>query len=144
MALSQSTARNIKEATNISFRSHAVKASATIYQGAALGFSAGAARPLTAGDPFAGFALEDRSGGSTDGATSVRAVLSGILSGISVTGATGLANIVAPNNDVFASDDGTFTLTIGSNSKIGHIVAYNSAEGTFDVFFEAFCFRSNT
>jgi len=44
-----------------------VKAAAVIFAGAALSFSAGAVRPLTAGDLFAGFALDSATGGAADG-----------------------------------------------------------------------------
>jgi hypothetical protein len=97
-----------------------VIASDIIYEGAAVGENAsGYSRPLVAGDPFQGFALRqaDNSSGSA-GDINVRLQSSGKCR-LTVAGATAItANDFPP---VYASDDGTFTLTAGSNTLIGNI-----------------------
>ena len=113
-----------------------VIASDIIYQGAAVGDNgSGYARPLVAGDPFRGFALEkaDNSDGSA-GDINVRVITWGKvkleISGLAITDV---------GKDVYASDDDTFTLTQGSNTRIGFvsrwvsdgvgIVAFKAASG---------------
>lgn len=96
-----------------------VVASDIIYQGAAVGENgSGYARPLTAGDPFLGFAeaIADNSSGAA-GAITVNVKKRGNvvleISGIAIT-----------DNDrpvVYASDDDTFTLTASTNSPIGRV-----------------------
>jgi len=75
------------------------------------------ARPLTATDRFVGFAESpaDNTGGA-NGAIRVRVRERGKVELI-VTGADA-TKVGAP---VYASDDGTFTLTATSNSKIGWV-----------------------
>lgn len=98
-----------------------VKASAQIYLGAAVGFTSGYARGLVAGDDFAGFALENKLG-TTDGAVNCAVSPSGqvqlSISSIAVT------DIGKP---VYASADGTFTLTQSTNSKIGTVSRWVSS-----------------
>lgn len=96
-----------------------VIASDIIYQGAAVGENgSGYARPLVAGDPFLGFAMEtiENSAGAAG------------LKGVNVRKR---GNIVLPisaiaitANDrpaVYASDDDTFTLTASTNTLIGYV-----------------------
>lgn len=98
-----------------------VKGSATIYEGAAVGMASGYARGLVAGDAFAGFAqrLADNSGSATDGNINVQVVSKGkaqlTITGIAVTDI---------GKCVYASADGTFTLTEGSNSPIGVVYRF--------------------
>jgi hypothetical protein len=98
-----------------------VKGSTTIYEGAAVGMTAGYARGLNAGDDFVGFAERkaDNSDDSTDGAINCRVISRGLakvtLSGVAVT------DIGKP---VYASDDGTFTLTQSTNSYVGVVYRY--------------------
>lgn len=90
-----------------------------IYEGAAVGEDTnGYARPLVAGDPFLGFAIEkvDNSSGSA-GDKNVRVRTKGniklYISGLAIT-----------SNDqpsVYASDDDTFTLTASTNTRIGNV-----------------------
>lgn len=94
-----------------------------VFLGAALGLTTtGFARPLRAGDAFAGFAEEaaDNAAG-TDGAVSVSATASDRIV-LSVPG-------FAPA-DVFktvhAVDDNTFTLTQSGNSPIGRAVRFEA------------------
>lgn len=96
-----------------------VIASDIIYQGAAVGENAsGYARPLVAGDPFLGFAIEqvDNSAGAA-GAKNVLVKSRGRAQ-------LAIAAIAITANDrpaVYASDDDTFTLTAGANSLIGYV-----------------------
>lgn len=144
-ALTSSKTRRITRADAVSQVRYPVAASTTIYKGSALGWSSGYIRKLVAGDVFAGFAMEevDNSAGSAADKL-VTVVTRGVLYGESVTGASGQTNLVAPNNDVFASSDNDWTLTITSNSKFGHIIAYDPVAGNFDIYFEAAGFRSLT
>lgn len=107
-----------------------------IYEGAAVGDNAsGYAQPLVAGDPFRGFAESkvDNTGGSA-GDKTVR-----VLSRGKVKLAISSLAITDVGKDVYASDDNTFTLTQGSNTRIGSvhrwvasgygIVEFRAAEG---------------
>jgi len=99
-------------------------ASATIYEGGFVGSSGGYARALVAGDSFLGIAQK--------GCVETTAASGGeycrtrvgvwrqefALSGVAVT------DIGAA---VYASDDGTLTLTAGTNSPVGKVVRYVSA-----------------
>lgn len=101
-----------------------VVATDIIYEGAALGDNAsGYVRPLVAGDPFRGFALEkaDNSAGSA-GDVSVRARLSGRVK-------LAVASLVITDvgKTVYASDDATFTLTASTNSPIGRVEKFISS-----------------
>ncbi|MXS85298.1 cytoplasmic protein [Nitrosomonas sp. HPC101] len=103
------------------FHDFPVIATDIIYQGAAVGDNgSGYARPLQAGDPFRGFAdyrADNATGGS--GGESVRCRTRG-----RVKLAIGSLAITDVGKDVYASDDDTFTLTEGSNTRIGHVVAW--------------------
>jgi hypothetical protein len=102
-----------------------VLTNAKIYEGALGGIDAGTGyvRPLTAGDAAVGFAESpaDNTGGAS-GAIRARfrehgkAVLS-------------IANLAITDIDkpVYASDDGTFTLTAGSNSFVGVVDRFISS-----------------
>lgn len=98
-----------------------VKASTKIYEGAAVGMTSGYARGLVAGDAFVGFAQRqaDNSGTATDGYIKCKVIKKGVvkltISGIAVTDI---------GKCVYASADGTFTLTEGSNSPIGVVYRY--------------------
>ncbi len=95
-----------------------VAASTTIYEGAAVGMNAGYARPLQAGDVYAGFAQRtvDNSAGAA-GDLSVQSYRDGdvhlTVDAVDVTDNQRTA--------VYASDDNTFTKTETSNSKIGWV-----------------------
>lgn len=95
-----------------------VVAADIIYQGAAVGDNgSGYARPLVAGDPFRGFALRKANNAlGADGAIRVEVQTEGWV----VLAIAGLS-IADVGKDVFASDDNAFTLTQGSNTRIGHI-----------------------
>jgi hypothetical protein len=93
-------------------------ANAVVYEGAAIGNNgAGFARPLQAGDPFLGFA--DRSANNTSGsagAATVRTKFRGLIR-LAVTGLvqSSLGALV------YASDDGTFTMTASTNTPVGRV-----------------------
>lgn len=112
-----------------------VIASDIIYEGAAVGDNgSGYARPLVAGDPFCGFAVEraDNSSGSA-GDINVKVIERGYIKA-SVTGVTGVGD---KNSLVYMSDDNTFTLTSTSNSHVGWIsrhVSGTTAIVRFDVY----------
>ena len=95
-----------------------VIASDIIYEGAAVGDNgSGYARPLVAGDPFRGFAIENVNN-STGAAGDKRVKVK--KWGEIVLSITSLA-ITDVGKAVYASDDDTFTLTAGSNSHIGFV-----------------------
>ena len=93
-----------------------------IYKGALVGLNAatGLARPLVAGDKFVGVAYRaaDNTGaGHAAGAVTVR-----LHQFIDLVHA--LAGVTATNVGavVYASDDGTLTLTSSGNSRVGRVV----------------------
>jgi len=98
-----------------------VKEATKIYKGAAVGDDGnGYMRGLVAGDPFRGFAdaQADNSSGAA-GDINVRLITKGLvkltISGVAITDV---------GRKVYASADGTFTLTQGSNTKIGYVARY--------------------
>lgn len=100
---------------------HAVKQSAAIYEGSAVGLTAGYARQLTAGDTFLGFAMEDVAAPSADGGATVRVLQKGkVVLTISSIAVTDIGKIV------YASDGNAFTLTESTNSPIGRVVRVNA------------------
>ena len=96
-----------------------VAGGAQIFEGSAIGIVAasGLARPLAAGDLFAGFAdrgADNRIGGA--GAIRVRTREHGKVQ-LAVT-ALAITDI---GKAVYASDSGTFVLTATGNSRVGHV-----------------------
>lgn len=95
-----------------------------IYEGSAVGDNgSGYARPLTAGDPFRGFALtkaDNASGAAGDIRVRLRERGKVQLS----IGSLAITDVGKP---VYASDDDTFTLTATSNSHIGRVVRFVSS-----------------
>jgi len=95
-----------------------------IYEGAAVGDNgSGYARPLEAGDAFRGFA--ERNSDNHDGVAgdkNIRVKETGKI----VLPISGLS-IDDVGKDVYASDDDTFTLTKGSNTRIGYVCRYESS-----------------
>jgi hypothetical protein len=101
-----------------------VKASAIIYQGAAVGgHSSGYARPIANGDKFLGFADEkiDNSGGG-DGVKIVRVRKRGAIL-LDISGVA-LGDI---GKSVYATDDNTFTLSDTDAVYIGQISRIDSS-----------------
>ena len=96
-----------------------VKASTTIYQGTAVGLDSGYARPIADGDTFAGFAnaQADNSAGA-NAAIDVKVRSQGLVE-VDVTGVTGVSDV---DDDVYAADDQTFSITdSGTDVLIGTI-----------------------
>ncbi len=142
MALSVNTGRKMHQSGPVAKGEHAVAAGVNIYQGAYVGSLAGLARGLTAGDDFLGIAMNQANNASgAAAAITVTLIREGMLSGVTITGASSAADV---NKPVYASDDGTLTLTPGSNSKIGHVVAYRPDTSDFDVYFQSRGFRTGT
>jgi hypothetical protein len=107
-----------------------------VWEGAACGENgSGYIRPLVAADPFVGFAVRkvDNTGGSA-GDKKIRLRSQGVVK-LTVAGVTSIAN-GQDGVDVYASDDATFTLTAGSNSKIGRLYRFVSSGVAF-VYFQA-------
>lgn len=111
-----------------------VKGSTEIFLGCAVGMTAGYARKLNAGDVFAGFCdshvnnnastgvigTPDTSG--ADGALTVPVVQAGRVQ--LAIAALAVTNI---GQDVYASDDNTFTLAATNNTLIGKCIRYVSS-----------------
>jgi hypothetical protein len=106
-----------------------------IYEGAAVGDNAaGYARPLVAGDLFRGFATRKaaNAGGAAGDQTvevNTRGRLVLPISGVAITDV---------GKEVYASDDDTFTLTMGTNTRIGFVYRFISS-GYAVVEFNAAC-----
>lgn len=112
-----------------------VKAATTIWQGSAVGSSAGYMRQLVAADSFRGFARAkaDNSAGA-DGDVEVDLIEEGVVEAL-VTGVTALTDVGAT---VYMSDGNTFTLTSAGNSKVGTIKRVVSAGSTLcKIYFRA-------
>ena len=122
--MSTLTADKVRDYELGGINEYPVIAGDVIYEGAAVGDNgSGYARPLEGGDPFRGFAerCADNSDGSA-GDASVRVKEAGKV----VLPISGLA-ITDVGKDVYASDDDNFTLTPGSNTRIGYVSRYISS-----------------
>lgn len=112
-----------------------------IYNGAAVGESSstGTGRPLVAGDNFMGFCIEqcDNSAGAA-GDKLIKVLTKGVA-WLTVTNGD---NINDFGDNVYASDDDTFTMASTSNSAVGKLKRYDSASGKCLVYFEALVSRS--
>mgnify|MGYP001602698178 CR=1 FL=1 len=118
MALSANTKRNYG---GVGINSLPVKATSVIYEGSAVGVTAGYVRALVAADPFEGFALEAKTGTAADGGERINVQTEGLVQ-LSITSLA----VTDVGSNVYASDDGTFTLTPGSNSLIGYVYRFVS------------------
>lgn len=118
MAIAKNTFRSYEEGDINTF---GVKATSQIYIGSIVGSSGGYARGLVAADVFLGFSLENVLGGAADGAVSVNVQRRGAVQ-------IALASLAVTDigKKVYASDDGTFTLTAMSNSYIGTVLRWVS------------------
>lgn len=115
-------------------------AAARVFQGSLLGLSANRARALVAGDTFLGVCRSDADNtGGAAGAIDVDVVQRGQIVGATVTGAAA----TSLNAVVYASDDGTLTLTASTNTKIGFVCRVN-ANLTCDIQFAASAFDVDT
>jgi predicted RecA/RadA family phage recombinase len=112
-----------------------IEASAVIYEGAAVGENgSGYARQLVAGDPFRGFAVRkvDNSAGAA-AAKTIELNRKGVIK-LPITSVA----FTDEGKSVYCSDSATFTLTKGSNTRIGYIIRVD-VTGTALV---AFCEQS--
>lgn len=121
MALSVNTPRAFELG---SINSLPVLTAVRVFEGSAVGadVTTGFARPLVAGDPFCGFAeseANNTSGASGDIRVRVRTAGEVRLA----IAALAITDIGAP---VYASDDGTFTLTQSTNTYIGKVVRWEA------------------
>ena len=116
-----------------------VIASDIIYEGAAVGENgSGYFRPLVAADPFSGFALmQANNADGAAGATNVHVR----AKGVAILNVVGVTAVTDEGSTVYASDDDTFTLTVGSNSTIGKIIRHISGTQVA-VAFESVSLRS--
>src|SRR6476469_8330691 len=116
MALSTDTPRAYGSGVEPTFTSLPCTSNVTIYEGSAVGQSgtAGTYRALVAADTFAGFAHEQVINPAS-GAKRVKVRQKGIVR-LTVVGATAVTN---NSETVYASADGTFTLSSTGNSTIG-------------------------
>lgn len=109
--------RELQRTAVVDKRTLAVAAATHPYKHAFLGLAAGYARPLIAGDAFAGVAVAevDNSTGAA-GAKTVQAWVVGDFE-------HALAGVAAANvgQDVYASDDHTLTLSPTGNSLVGRV-----------------------
>lgn len=134
MALSSNTPRTYGATMPASDIEIPVAANAVIHEGSAVSDVGGNgyADALTAGEAFLGFAVAacDNTGGAA-GALKCAVRREGDVL-VNVVGATA----TAVGAIVYAADDGTFTLTTGSNTPIGRVVRFNSGTQCW-VHFEA-------
>jgi hypothetical protein len=146
MALSADTPRAYGSGVDPTFTSLPCVSNVTIYEGSAVGESSttGTYRALVGADNFVGFAHEQVINPS-GGAKRVKVRQRGIAR-LAVTGATGATD---NNTTVYASADGTFSLTsTTTSSSIGKVVQYVGTEGggsgstICDVYFEGQLIRS--
>ena len=98
-----------------------------IYKGAFVGLNAatGYARPLAAGDAFLGVALKPAD--NTIAGHSAGGIDVTLHQNIDITHALASVAVTDIGAQVYASDDGTLTLTAGGNSRVGRIVAVEGA-----------------
>jgi len=107
--------REVDRYVDQELRSLPVAGSAHLYKGSFVGLSGGYARPLTAGDAFAGIAYEEVNNTGADGAASVRVFTLGDFE-LTLTGADRANN----RGPLYASDDATLTTTASGNSFVGY------------------------
>jgi hypothetical protein len=144
MALSKNTARSYDPAVEPMFADIPVEASDECFQGAAVTDSGGTGLcdgALVASEAFLGFVeryAKDLS--AVDGTIRVKIRQQGIIKDLAVTG-------LDANTDfgvaVYASDNGTFTLTSSATFvQIGKVQHYKGVSGFGDVFFQGAAVRS--
>ncbi len=112
-----------------------VVAADIIFEGAAVGDNgSGIARPLQAGDPFRGFAMS-KADNALGAASAIRVQVR--ERGYMEVPIAALA-ITDVGKDVYMSDDDTFTLTQGANTRVGHVSRWVST-GIGIIYFEPNC-----
>jgi len=104
-------------------RTYAMATAVRIYKGAIVGLTAGGyARPLTAGDRFAGIAYEEMNNTGADGAKSLRVYTLGDF-GMALSGAA----VTDMGRPVFASADDTLTFVAAGNTFVGVVQDFVSS-----------------
>ena len=98
-------------------------ASDIIYEGSLVGTASGIARPLVAGDPFAGFCSK-KADNSAGAASDIRVKV--YRRGDVEMDEVGVSSAASNGALVYASDDDTLTLTVGTNTKIGRVIEWIS------------------
>jgi hypothetical protein len=139
MALSADTPRRYGSGVDPTFTSLPCKSNVTIYEGSAVSEDStnGTYNALAGGSTFVGFAHEQVIN-PTSGSKRVKVRQKGIIR-IPVTGAAGVTD---NGVTVYASDDGTFTLTSTTTvTAIGKVVQWITST-TCDVYFEGAIVRS--
>lgn len=104
-----------------------VDADQLIFKGALVGRNrtTGYARPLVAGDDFLGVAYARCDNSAADSVAGGKRVR--VHQSVDIVHAVSGAALGDLGRPVFASDDGTLTLTPSGNSRIGRVVAFDSA-----------------
>lgn len=143
MALSKDTPRNYDPAVPPMFVDIPGKVSTTIYEGAAVTDDGGGGEVdglLAASEGFIGFVEEGVVTNSTTSDVNVRIRTQGIIKDLAVTGLDADTDYGVA---VYASDNGTFTLTsTTTNVQIGKVLQYKGVSGYGDVFFQGAGVRS--
>lgn len=136
--LAADSIRTYEAGANDIFNDLPAVATDILYEGSAAGMSSGYARPLVAGDSFAGFVHRqcDNSAGAA-GAKNVKVRQKGHI----IAAVVGVTAVTDVGSTVYMSDDNVFTLSSTSNSSIGKIIRWISSTSCV-VAFEAVSLRS--
>lgn len=131
MALTASVSRRYTASKGNDIR-RKIAASSQVFEGGAVSSVIGYVKPLVTGESFRGFAIEEVNNAGANGDRDVLVRPEGEVE-ITVEGVDGVDD---EGKTVHASDDGTFTLTVGSNVPIGKVSRHVEGERCF-VFFQA-------
>lgn len=125
MALSANTPRNFAKREDI--ESLPMQASSTVYVGSAVSIDTGGeVGPLNTSEAgFYGFALEGKVNSGSAGDVSIEVCTAGKVE-LTITGLDDNNDI---GDEVYASDDGTFTLASTGNLAIGKVAQITSLTG---------------
>lgn len=134
---SKNTPQVYGENPDVSFEDQPVKASAHIYQGDAVGLSAGYARQLVGGDDFLGFAEAEADntgngspfsgfipGDGTAGSITANLRTRGQIVLSVATNGTMNGTVTDRDKLVYASDGATFTDSSSGNTIIGRVIHF--------------------
>lgn len=142
MALSKDTPRMYDPAVEPIFADLPGKVSTTFYEGAAVTDDGGNGEVdnLAASEAFLGFVEKGVVTNATTSDINVRVRQKGIIKNLPVTGLDADTDLGVA---VYASDNGTFTLTsTTTHVQIGKVQGYKGNSGYGDVYFEAAAVRS--
>lgn len=129
MALSADTTRKFASGIDPIIHDMPVKASSTIYAGAALcseadGYARAVAASLTS-PKFLGFAERAQASVGSNGAATVRVRMQGIVYVSAITGLSGIGDV---GTAVYMSDDTTFTNSSTNNVLVGEVISYDATD----------------